>query len=275
MRHFRLTLMGAFYSLVMVAGGCVTTGPGGKTSFLVIGSGQEVEMGRGMSVEVAKQNKVSADTAWQRYITELGQKIVRVSDRADIEYHFAVIESDEINAFALPGGYVYFYTGLLSRMDNEAQLVAVMSHEISHVVARHGMKRLQTALIAQLGYSVVFGDNPSQVTQAGVGLGMGLIFSGYSRSAEREADRYGIQYMVQAGYHPTGATQMFEVLAAAGEGQRSFYEKLAASHPETLERVSLSKKQISEMGTLPAGLRFEKEGYQRMKARLPKPSPKN
>ena len=124
---------------------CATTGPGGNKSLIIIPTSQEVAIGEGMAQQVEEQEKVLPDVAWQNYVTEIGTKIVSVCDRKDIEYHFTVIESDVANAFAAPGGYVYFYTGLLRSMDNEAELAAVMAHEISHVVARHGIKRLQAA----------------------------------------------------------------------------------------------------------------------------------
>ena len=235
---------------------------------MLIGSGQEVEFGKGINEEILKENELLDDSLWQAYINEVGQKVVAVCDRKDIEYHFAVIKSDQINAFALPGGYLYFYTGLLVKMDNEAQMAAVVSHEISHVVARHGMKRLQTAMIAQLGYAIVFGSESSQLTEAAVAIGLGLVFAGYSRSAEREADRYGIQYMSQVGYQPEGAVQMFEVLAAAGERDPNSYEKLVSSHPETQERIDLARQQITQMAPLPENLTFSKDRYQTMKARL-------
>ena len=247
---------------------CVTTGPGGKKSFMIIGSGQEVELGKGINEGILKDNELLDDSLWQAYVNEVGQKVVAVCDRKDIEYHFAVINSDQVNAFALPGGYLYFYTGLLKKMDNEAQMAAVISHEISHVVARHGMKRLQTALIAQLGYAIVFGSESSQLTEAAVAIGMTLVFSGYSRSAEREADRYGILYMSEVGYNPEGAVQMFEVLAAAGERDPNVFEKLVASHPETQERINLARQQITQMAPLPENLTFSKDRYQTMKARL-------
>jgi predicted Zn-dependent protease len=130
---------------------CATTGPGGKKSFVVIPTSQEVAIGAGMAEEVEKTQKVLRDSSWQTYLNEVGQKIVTVCDRTDIEYRFTVIESDQINAFAAPGGFIYFYTGLLSRMENEAEMAAVMAHEISHVVARHGVKRLQAGYSGRVG----------------------------------------------------------------------------------------------------------------------------
>ncbi len=249
---------------------CVTTGPGGKKSFLLIGTGEEVAIGAQMNIQIQTESQMLADSVWQNYITDIGNRIVAVSDRRELEYQFAVIESDQINAFALPGGYIYFYTGLLKLMDNEAQLAAVMSHEISHVVARHGMKRMQTALIANYGYSFVFGNSgSSKLRDAAAGIGLSLVFAGYSRSAEAEADRYGIGYMRLAGYNPQGAVGMFGHLAEAGASSSNVFEKLTAGHPDTQSRISNAKKQIAAMGELKGDLKFNREVYQRMKSRLP------
>lgn len=250
---------------------CATTGPGGKKSLILIPTSQEVAIGSGMAEEVARTEKTLPDSVWQIYLTEVGQRIVRVSDRKDIEYHFTVIESDQINAFAAPGGYVYFYTGLLREMNSEAEMAAVMAHEISHVVARHGIKRVQSAMGVQLAYVLIFGgDDAGAAVNAGIGMGMGLIFADYSRDAEREADQFGIHYMIEAGYDPAGAVDMFETLGRLG-GERSgnVFEKLVSSHPETQERIANAKSQINQQQPLPKHLSLGKEKYQLMLKRLP------
>ncbi len=251
--------------------GCTTTGPGGKTSLIVIPTNQEVAIGAGMADELSKTEKASEDTLWQKYLNEVGRKVVSVCDRKDVSYHFTVIESDQVNAFAAPGGYVYFYTGLLREMKSESEMAAVMAHEISHVVARHSIKRIQSALGAALAFDLVFGgDKPGAAINAAIKIGMGLAFAGYSRDAEREADNFGIHYMVKAGYDPAGAVAMFETLGRiGGSGKAGVFEKLAGSHPETQERIANAKKQISEMSPLPAGLSSGQTHYETMLKRLP------
>lgn len=250
---------------------CATTGPGGKTSLIIIPSSQEVAIGAGMAEQVEQSEKILDDSLWQSYLNDCGQKIVAVCDRRDIEYHFRVIESDQINAFAAPGGYVYFYTGLLQEMDNEAEMAAVMAHEISHVVARHGIKRLQTALGVATAYQLVFGeDGGSKVLGVAINVGLSLLFADYSRDNEREADSYGIHYMVKAGYHPDGAIGMFEKLAAlGGGGDHNVFESLASTHPATKERIANARTQIAGMQPLPAGVTLGEARYQEMLKRLP------
>lgn len=232
---------------------------------------QEVSIGAGMAQEVENTEKILPDSLWQDYLNEVGQRIVRVCDRNDIEYHFRVIESDQINAFAAPGGFIYFYTGLLREMGSEAEMAAVMAHEISHVVARHGVKRLQTALGVALAYELAFGgDGAGQATEAAIGIGMGLLFSGYSRDAEREADHFGIHYMRKAGYDPNGALGMFEVLASlGGRGEPNVFEQLSSSHPATQERIANARVQIAEMQPLSSNLEQGTVRYQQMLKRLP------
>ncbi len=113
-KQFGVILLAALVLNILL--GCATTGPRGKRSFIIIPVSQELAIGTQMAAQVEQSEKVLADTVWQNYINEIGQKIVRVCDRKDITYHFTVIESDQVNAFAAPGGYIYFYTGLLKQM---------------------------------------------------------------------------------------------------------------------------------------------------------------
>ena len=154
-------------------------------------------------------------------------------------------------------------------MNSEAELAAVMAHEISHVVARHGIKRMQAALGVQFAYELAFGsDGATDAINAAIGVGMGLTFAGYSRNNEREADTYGMHYMVSAGYNPQGAVAMFQKLAELGGSGQSKYEKLVASHPDTQERISKAKAQINTMKPLPDNLVLGQKIYLQMKARL-------
>jgi predicted Zn-dependent protease len=257
-------------ALLLVMLGCTTTGPGGKESLILIPTSQEVAIGRGMAEQVRQQEQILQDSVWQAYLDSIGQSIVKVSDRSGLEYHFTVIESDQVNAFAAPGGFIYFYTGMLKYMDTEAELAAVVAHEISHVVARHSIQRVQKAMGAALAYDLIFGEEgASKATNVAINIGMSLAFAGYSREAEREADSYGIHYMVKAGYHPQGAVSMFETLAELGGAEYdNVFEGLTASHPETQERIKNARQQIEEMKPLSDGLVVGRDQYQQMLSRL-------
>jgi predicted Zn-dependent protease len=251
---------------------CATTGPGGKKSLIFISTDQELSLGEQFDKQLRTENKIFADSVWQNYFNEVGQSIVQVCDRKDIQYHFAVIESEQINAFATPGGYVYIYTGLLDRINNEAELAAVTAHEISHVVARHSVKRLQSAVGIGLLEQIAFGGNAS-ATRDVVNLGVGVALQGYSRANEFEADEYGIVYMAAAGYNPQGAIELFQMLASLGDsGQKNIFERLSASHPDTQARIDRAKQLISSK-YLELTKRPENEArISKLKLRLPKPA---
>ncbi len=249
---------------------CATTGPGGKKSIIIISTAQEVAIGAGMDEELRQTEKIFPDYLWQNYINEIGQKIVAGCDRKDIEYKFTVIESDQINAFAAPGGFIYFYTGLIKEMNNEAELASVMAHEISHVVGRHGIKRLQAAMGVSMAYQFVFGgEGAGEILNTVIGLGMGLMFADYSRDNEREADIYGIHYMIKSGYHPNGMITMFDILAEkGGTGDLNIFEKLSSSHPNTIERIKNAKAEISAIQPMKTGLTLGENRFKNMLKRL-------
>lgn len=246
---------------------CATTGPGGKKSLILISTDQEDSIGKQMAGQVEKENKLVQDTVIQNYFNEIGQRIVKVSDRKDLKYHFKVIESDQINAFAAPGGYIYFYSGLLKLMDTEAELAAVTAHEVSHVVARHGIKRMQQVIGLSILLDLALGKS-SQATQQAVSIGIGLALQGYSRENESEADEYGVLYMAKSGYNPDGMVGMFEKLQKISPSGENVFEKLTSDHPPTSQRIAESKKTIAGLGYQDSDLPVYKERYQQMKARL-------
>jgi len=269
-RRKKIILLASIILVIATILSCATTGPGGKTSLIIIPTSQEVAIGQGMAEQVNQTEIVLADEDWQRYLGEVGQKIVAVCDRHDIEYQFTVIESDQLNAFAAPGGFVYFYTGLLKEMNSEAEMAAVMAHEISHVVGRHGIKRLQTALGVAAALDLVTGGSEGNaVVATAVNVGMGLLFADYSREAEREADKFGMYYMIKAGYDPNAMISMFEILAAKGGSASNVFEKLASSHPETQERILNARSGIQAASPLPGGLTLGESRFRQMRQRLP------
>ena len=184
--------------------GCVTTGPGGKKSLILIPTETEVELGKEVVKEVESTEKVLNNSEVQNYVSKVGRKVAKVCDRKDVTYSFKVLDSEEINAFACPGGFIYIYKGLMKKMDNEAQLAAVLSHEVGHIVARHSIKRLQ----AIYGYSIIMevalGEKMGQTARQMVDAAAGVILLGYGRDNEYEADDYGIIYAKKSGYNTKG-----------------------------------------------------------------------
>jgi len=230
---------------------------------------KEVRLGREAAAEVDRQAKFIEDPMITEYVNRVGQNIVLHSD-AKVPFTIKVIDSDEVNAFALPGGFFYVNKGLLLAADNEAELAGVMAHEIAHVAARHAVENQTKASLleyAALGASIFLGGIPGMIYQNTAGIGLLGIFMKFSRSAEEEADKLGVQYMYAAGYDPGAMATMFEKLEAKNKKKPGFISRAFASHPAPPDRRA---------ATLAFAARFpEHEEYvisssefQRVKARL-------
>lgn len=209
-----------------------------------LGGSREKEMaiGRQLSMEVEQQVKLVDDPIITEYVNRVGQNIVLHSD-AKIPFTIKVIDGDEVNAFALPGGYFYVYKGLVLAADNEAELAGVMAHEIAHVAARHAMENQgKGALInyAALAGIIFGGPIVSTVLQNGGGILAGLASLKFSRGAEEEADRLGVQYMYAAGYDPTAMATMFEKLSSKSKKKPGTLSKLFSTHPQSIDRRDAS-----------------------------------
>jgi len=245
---------------------CVTTGPGGKKSLVVIPTESEIEIGKEVVKDVESQERVLNNPQVQNYVSNVGRKIANVCDRKDVKYSFKVLDSNEINAFACPGGFIYIYKGLMKQMDNEAQLAAVLAHEVGHVVARHSMKRLQAAYGYSILMEVALGDKLSQTAQQMVNAAAGLILLGYGRDNEYEADDYGILYTKKAGYNPKGMIQIFEKFRQMEGKPPSTFEKLLSSHPPARDRINNGNKEIQKVGG--TNLPYKESEYAAIKAQL-------
>jgi predicted Zn-dependent protease len=199
---------------------------------------KEVKLGHELAAEVDREAKFIDDPMITEYINRVGQNIVIHSD-AKVTFTIKVIDSDEVNAFALPGGFFYVNKGLILAADNEAELAGVMAHEIGHVAARHAMENQTKATLleyAALGTSIFLGGIPGMVFQNTAGLGMMGIFMKFSRSAEEEADKLGVQYMYAAGYDPNAMATMFEKLEAKNKKKPGLIARAFASHPAPPDR---------------------------------------
>lgn len=220
-----------------LAAGCMTL-EGEPFNINILSTQQEIELGNELSTEIEKQEKVSTDAELQAYVSEIGARIARVAARQDVTYNFTVIDNPgTVNAFALPGGHMYVYTGLMKICENEAELASVMAHEVAHVAAHHHGE----ALTKQYGYSLVtqllLGEDPSTLAKIASGVfGQGVL-SYYSRENEREADALGMEFLYRAGYQPAAMVSFMEKLMAeeqrAGGGNPL---PIFASHPPTQER---------------------------------------
>jgi len=205
---------------------------------LAAGTDKEVRAGRMLAAEVDKEAKFIDDPIITEYVNRVGQNIVLHSD-AKIPFTIKVIDSDEVNAFALPGGFFYVNKGLVLAADNEAELAGVMAHEIAHVCARHAMeneRKMQVLDYGLLAGMILGGGIIGNVLYNGGGLIEGMAFLKFSRGAEEEADKLGIQYMWAAGYDPNAMATMFEKLEAKNKKKPGTISKLFATHPAPPER---------------------------------------
>ncbi|MDQ3667742.1 MAG: M48 family metallopeptidase [Acidobacteriota bacterium] len=203
---------------------------------------KEVRLGRQLAAEVDRQAKFVDDPVITEYVNRVGQNIVLHSD-AKVPFTIKVIDSDEVNAFALPGGFFYVNKGLVLAADNEAELAGVMAHEIAHVTARHAVENQRKAELTQYAVlipAIIFGGGLGQLIYQGGGFAALLGFMRFSRGAEEEADKLGVQYMYAAGYDPTAMATMFEKLESKNKKKPGFISKLFATHPAPPERRAAS-----------------------------------
>lgn len=214
----------------------------------LISQDSEIELGKQISKEVEAQMKVLADAEVTEYVDGIGQKLAKVSRRPDLVYHIKVIDTEEVNAFALPGGYLYVNRGLIETASNESELAGVMGHEIAHITERHSTKQYTQAQLYQIAATIGAAvTGAGQVGQQAAGLGGALLFRKFSRMDESEADKYGLQYMVQVGYDPRGMETFFKKLLKLQEGKPSTLQALFSTHPPTEERIQEIQAEVAKL----------------------------
>jgi|TARA_B100000315_G_scaffold253449_1_gene292265 predicted Zn-dependent protease len=219
----------------------------------IISLAEEIEIGRRASQQIEKEARILKMQAMEEYIQRLGQRLARNSDLPQISYRFKVIDNDQVNAFALPGGYIYIYTGLIEACQTESQLVSVIAHEIGHAAARHWSQMASAQQGINLVASIVFTvlGAPAAWQRDIMGLAVGLGFLAYSRSQESEADRLGLRYMTRTGYNPEGMVGMFEVLMSAHQKEPSRLSSLFLSHPLTSSRIENTREALQHIPPYP------------------------
>ena len=214
---------------------------------------KEIALGKGLAQEVERSSKLIDDPVVTEYVNRVGQNLVRNSD-AKVPFTIKVIDSDEVNAFALPGGFFYVNSGLILRSQEESELAGVMAHEISHVTARHGTCQATKGELMQLASIPAMIFIPyswaGYAMYQGLNLAVPLTFLKFSRDAEREADFLGIQYMYKAGYDPNSYVTFFERIQADEKRRPGTIPKAFSTHPPTPERIGNTQKEIARI--LPA-----------------------
>src|SRR5438128_7298318 len=209
-----------------------------KGSINFISLEKEIQMGRQLAAEIERQVKLVEDPTINEYVNRVGQNLVRNSD-AKVPFTIKVVDADEINAFALPGGFFYVNSGLILAADDEAELAGVMAHEIAHVAARHGTEQ------ASKGQLLQFASIPLIFVTGGLGYGIQqaanllvpLTFLKFSRGMEEEADYLGVEYLYKTGYDPSAMVRFFEKLQAKEKAKPGSVSKLFSTHPPTRHRI--------------------------------------
>jgi predicted Zn-dependent protease len=236
--------------LLSLLAGCAQNPVTGSNDFVMMSESQEIAIGRQSDAQVKKQYRVYGSKPLQDYVNSVGQRIAKQSHRPDLEYHFTVLDTPDINAFALPGGYVYITRGILAYLNSEAELAAVLGHEIGHVTARHGVRQQSAAQAANIGLTIASIFVPEINTVGGSNLSNligGALLSGYGRDHELEADRLGAEYLARTDYDPQAIITVIGVLKnqemqdaelAKQEGREPRrYHGVFATHPDNDTRL--------------------------------------
>jgi predicted Zn-dependent protease len=209
---------------------------------------QEIMLGKGLAQDVERETKLFHDEQVQEYINRMVQNLVRNSD-AKVPFTVKIIDSDEVNAFALPGGFMYVNTGLILATENEAELAGVMAHEIAHVAARHATKNATKQEIWNMAsIPLIFVGGPAGLAVRNIAqLAVPMSFLKFSRNAEREADLLGLEYEYSAGYDPAAMVGFFEKLKAQEKKKENFISRAFASHPMNDDRLKRAQKTVDTM----------------------------
>ncbi len=226
-------------ALTVIAGACATNPVTGKRQMSLLSEAEELAIGQQQDAEIRREMGVYDDQALQRYVSEIGQDLARASHRPNLPWTFTIVDSPAINAFALPGGYIYVTRGILAYLDDEAELAGVLGHEIGHVTARHAAQAYTRQAQANLGLSILSIFVPSTAPFADLGAtGLGVLFLKNGREAEIEADRLGVEYGSGAGYDPAGVPRFLATLARVDALSDRGIPNWLSSHPDPGSRVT-------------------------------------
>jgi beta-barrel assembly-enhancing protease len=263
-RRWKLALV-----IPLIAAGCA------------VSTQQEVQLGQQYSAQVDSQLPILHDAALERYINLLGDSIAHVTSRADLDWHFSIVNTDVVNAFALPGGFIYVNRGIIERADKMDELAGVMAHEIGHVVKRHSVKQMQQAQGANVGLTlscILTNVCESQAAQEAINVGGTIVFAKFSRQDEMEADEEGFSYLVKAGINPQGMVSFFQkLLDQEGEGSAGVAAWFS-DHPLTQDRIRDIQNLVNQLppeklGTLTEDTRAFEDFKARVMALPPAPPP--
>jgi predicted Zn-dependent protease len=242
--------------LLLTFAACATNPATGKREFSLMSEAQEIELGKQMDGEVRREMGLYNDAELQRYVETVGMRLARSSERPNLPWHFAVVDEPAINAFALPGGYIYVTRGIIPYLADESQLAGVLGHEIGHVTARHSAQQYTKATSAGVGVTLLSILVPeARPLQSLTETALGVMFLKYGRDDELQADRLGVQYTANSGWNPAGVGGMLRTLARLDEanGSRRGVPNWLSTHPAPADRVEKVQGYIAQTTVRPVG----------------------
>ena len=247
----------------LLLGGCSLNPATGSRQLNLFGEESEIEMGREADAEIVAAVGLYDDPLLQEYVQDLGMEIAAASERPGLPWSFKLLDDSSINAFALPGGFVYVTRGLMTHLDSEAELAATIGHEVGHVTARHGVNQRSKQILASagLGVAAILDEDIADWAFAGH-IGLGLLFLQHSRDDERQADDLGLRYAMRAGYDPREMSELFGVLEAVSrvEGVGRLPNWLA-THPDPGARRKRIEEQVARLEGDFFNARIERDSY--------------
>lgn len=233
--------------LILLALSCAVNPVTGKKELSLISEGQEISLGEETDREIRVQYGIYDDPTLEKYVRRVGEELVPHTHRPHLAYHFSILDTPVVNAFAVPGGYVYVTRGILALMNSEAELAAVLGHELGHINARHSVRRMSKLILVQLGLSVGGALSETFAKISGVAsLGIQLLFLKYSRDNERQADRLGVEYSRKSGFNPGEMVNFFASLQRLGDlSKGASLPGFLSTHPLNQERIQNVKGMLT------------------------------
>ncbi|MFQ6038028.1 MAG: M48 family metalloprotease [Candidatus Aminicenantales bacterium] len=238
-------------ALLICTASCAVNPVTGRRELSLISEQGEIALGKETDVEIRNQYGLYDDPALCAYVHRVGESLVPHTHRPHLPYHFSILDTPIVNAFALPGGYIYLTRGILALMSSEAELAAVLGHELGHVNARHSVRKMSQLMLVQIGLSVGSALSETFAKISGIAsLGIQLLFLKFSRDDERQADALGVEYARKGGYNPREMVRFFRSLEKLGDlSEGSSLPGFLSTHPLTSERIRLTEEMILEEDT--------------------------
>ena len=265
----RAAMTGLILSIYFLFNSCAKNPVTGKQDFMLMSKSQEVAMGQQSDPEIKAFFGIYEDPKLQKFINDEGQQMVSISHRKDLKYQFRIVDSPVVNAFAVPGGYVYFTRGIMAHFNNEAEFAGVLGHEIGHITARHSAKQYSNAQLAQLGLIAGSIISPQFAQLADLAQnGVQLLFLKFSRDNESQADRLGVEYSTKVGYDALQMAEFFKTLKSLSDKGGEKVPTFLSTHPDPGDRerkvAKLASNMQRKLNETPDQLKVNRETYLKM-----------